>query len=326
MNFLKYTLAFIILVLISSINAEAQIHTYVIDTFRIEYKELETYRSVALETEGAHIWDLEFEFPFEFPYYDSIYTSINCDAAGVCYFDTSYDYDMFLFAFNYELDNVWDPNNIPSDVRYAIVEDGGMQALVLQYTKVRLSGDPSAELYDTYLNFQLWFFENGYIEIHFGEMNLDQSEWYVPGEGFYQHFSNADPILMGPAVGVQHPAIIEDQTHLNGEWNNYTIVNRVGYLTTLPPVGFVIRFRKETTAASDQPLSQLQVYPNPATDQVTVTANEPISEITFINLNGDRVFKSIMTESIDISPLSKGMYILEVIIDDKPYYRKLIKH
>ena len=46
--------------------------------------------------------------------------------------------------------------------------------------------DPSVEEFDSHIDMQYWFYEDGTIEIRFGHSNLDNSPVYVPGDGFYR--------------------------------------------------------------------------------------------------------------------------------------------
>ncbi len=287
--------------------------TYKLDTLRTEYQALETYKSVAIEEEGDFDWEKRFDFPFVFPYYDSLYTHIFCNNNSFCYFEYNPEWDIKLMTFSYQFDNVLDTVNIVSDVRYNYIRKNGKQALVLQYTKNRLASDASIDDYDSYINFQLWFYEDGVMEVHFGDINLDNSPNYRPGEGFYFTFVDGTEMNSGPEMGVRHPLDEEDQTWLEGDWNDYIVRNGVGYLTTLPPKGFVIRFSKKTSSTTDAIDTPVTVYPNPTSDQLTIKYGGNIFKT---------IIKSISDENIDVlgeniktlhtDMLHKGMYILEM--------------
>ena len=100
-----------------------------------DYIELDSFNSIALETFGALYWEKEFELPFTFPYFDSYFNYIKCDVEGICQFEDDIDFSLRLLAFGYMYDNVLDPNNIESDVRYKFGMKEGENYLVLQFTK-----------------------------------------------------------------------------------------------------------------------------------------------------------------------------------------------
>ncbi len=256
----KYVIFIAVSILFSSV-VTAQ--TYKLDTLRTEYRELETYKSVAIKEEGDFDWKKKFDLPFIFPYYDSLYSHIFCNNNSFCYFEYNPEFDIKLMTFSYQFDNVLDTINIESDVRYSYVSNNNKQALVIQYTKNSLASDASIDEFDSYINFQLWFYEDGVMEVHFGDINLDNSPNYRPEEGFYFTFVDGTEMNSGPEMGVRHPLDEEDQTWLEGDWNNYIVRNGVGYLTTLPPKGFVIRFSKKSSSAKDQINFPVSIYPNP---------------------------------------------------------------
>ena len=71
------------------------------------------------------------------------------------------------------------------------------------------------------------------------------------------------------------------------------------------------------------------IYPNPAKDMVNVTLNEDSENIswTLINMHGQVVKK--MNEvsgsfEIDLNDVDKGIYFLNVSVDDKPIIKKIV--
>ena len=61
---------------------------------------------------------------------------------------------------------------------------------------MRLANDTSVATYDSSIQFQHWFYQDGTIEIHFGDINLENSTAFVDGEGFY--FSGGPDVPLGP--------------------------------------------------------------------------------------------------------------------------------
>jgi hypothetical protein len=319
----KY-LIFLFYFLVSYCTISAQ--SYKIDTLRTEYRELETYNSIGIENDGSPSWEKKFDLPFVFPSYDSLYTHIICNNQSVCYFEFNPDFDIKLMAFSYSYDRALDINNIKSDVRYNYLTINNKMALVIQFTKMRLNSDKSVQEFDSYINYQLWFFEDGAMEVHFGDINLDNSPNYRPGEGFYFIFGDGTEMNSGPGMGVTHPTNEEDQTWLEGDWNDYIVRNNVGYLTTLPPTGFVIRFTKKSSSLNDEVNYPIYVYPNPTDELLTINYAGIIKKSIIKSINGENIIVIDQnSKTINTAKLSKGMYFLQIHTSEGVKQTKFIK-
>jgi len=143
---------------------------------------------------------------------------------------------------------------------------------------------------------------------------LDNSPNYRPGEGFYLIFNDGGEMNSDPEIGVRHPIKEEeDQTWLEGDWNNYIVRNGVGYLTTLPPKGFVIRFSKKSSGTINEADIPITVYPNPTTDNISIKYEGYIKKTSIKSLSGETmVLIEEENRTIKIDKLHKGMYILEI--------------
>ncbi len=76
---------------------------------------------------------------------------------------------------------------------------------------------------------------------------------------------------------------------------------------------------------SDAEIKEISIYPNPANDIVTV-ANAENAEITIVNMLGQRVISQTANsdrETINVSDLTDGTYIIRVESDDKVTTQKL---
>lgn len=73
--------------------------------------------------------------------------------------------------------------------------------------------------------------------------------------------------------------------------------------------------------------SSFEIYPNPTSDFITIQnqTNATISSIKIIDILGKIVFETIEFTSINVQKLSKGIYIVEVSIEDKKHQQKFIK-
>ena len=74
--------------------------------------------------------------------------------------------------------------------------------------------------------------------------------------------------------------------------------------------------------------SQIDIYPNPTSDLITITSKIEMSKIEIFDLEG-RIIQSIEEKSkmnsIDLSQYSKGIYFLKIAENNKSVIRKIIK-
>lgn len=316
-------LTIFIILTFHSVNAQ----DYKVSVFPEKYIELDTFDSVILET-GDHLgWNKRFELNFIFPYYDTSFSYINGDYESTYFFDDEIDYSIRLMTFGYEFDKLTDINNVTSDLRYALKLKDGKKALCLQYTKNRLSSDPSVKQFDSYINFQVWFIENGNIEVQFGDYSLDNSPVYVPNEGFYLQTVNEGPILIGPEFGLYHPFKENIKFGVHGPYNSLQTIFDSGYLTKLPPQDWTIKFEKQTTGTHTIQNTNSNFSPNPTSHSISFSL--PVHEYIISNMEG----KVVMTQSqlnpylseLDVSTLTSGVYILKTRLNNIININKFIK-
>jgi hypothetical protein len=73
--------------------------------------------------------------------------------------------------------------------------------------------------------------------------------------------------------------------------------------------------------------SKISIYPNPATDKLSITSRNglKIETINIYNQLGQKVFhRNEPIEEIDISTLGQGIYIIEIITSELKFRQKLI--
>ncbi|MEZ4907829.1 MAG: T9SS type A sorting domain-containing protein [Saprospiraceae bacterium] len=322
-------LLIIFIFLIISFNCIGQ--SYTVTAFMDEYSELTSYNSIAIETQGDIWWEKRFELPFDFELFDTSYNYMICDWDGSCYFDDDVEYSIKLLTFGYEFDNVLDTINILSDVRYQFIEENGLNCLVVQFTKVRLDSDPSVDEYDSNVNFQWWYFENGDIEVRFGPSNLDYSPVYVPGEGFYYLPSNGDPILSGPEMTLTHPHdedIFVDYGNINS-YDTYEITYNEysDGMRWWPPSGWVIRFENNYVGTDDlSKENQDVIYPNPVKDILNIREGYNFDYARIFSIEGKCIRECHShIDKIDVSSLPSGIYYLDFKNNNETFTNKFIK-
>jgi len=319
-----YLLSFLLIVNLSN----AQSPLYSISSYQDTYEPLDTFTSLFFEIgEGHGPWSLTFDLGFDFPFFNRVYDYINIESGSYAHFDDT-DYDILLFCFfNYLPDIVYTwPIELESDVRYRFKTITGMQALVIEFLKNRLDPDPSVEEFDSHVNFQIWFFEDGSMEVRFGEINLENSPCYVPGDGFY--FIGNDPppyYLHGPHMFLRDPDNPDDGIGLEGSYDNYEILPGYGHLTFIPPPGWVIRFNRESVSTKDVKINEPKIYPNPADGYFSMKHDRPIDIIEIFDQTG-RSIKSVPNPSGKISTesLVDGFYLLKCSSGEHTSTHKLV--
>jgi len=296
----------------------AQSDEYVIESFQDEYIALTDYQSVAKLAFGNPIFEVALPLNFQFPFYGAYYDTIiyNTDAWGSL--TNNQDVALLLMDFTrgYAWDWVVDTLNITSDIRFAHVLTNSIQAFVLQYTKMGFFADPVEE-FDPSMNFQLWFFENGIVEVHFGEMNMNGTPVYDPGEGFYCYSTSGGVDMSevcGPHMGISDPLNEEDAIALSGSWDNYEVVgDQYAVLNTLPPVGWVIRFEPRTLGLfePDYQITEFSINPNPAISYIMIP--DPGSYVTICDFSGKVKFEGIVTDNkLSVADFPPGMYFVRI--------------
>lgn len=71
--------------------------------------------------------------------------------------------------------------------------------------------------------------------------------------------------------------------------------------------------------------NDFEIYPNPVSDVLNITAKGEIGNIKIFNLTGSLVKETKKETSIDVSEISNGNYFIMVIVDGKPMVKSFIK-
>jgi hypothetical protein len=69
------------------------------------------------------------------------------------------------------------------------------------------------------------------------------------------------------------------------------------------------------------------VYPNPASTEITINSTDNVTNVSIYDVTGKEVYTSAKPSTIqkvDVSSFNRGMYILEVVTDNKKSVKKLI--
>ena len=77
---------------------------------------------------------------------------------------------------------------------------------------------------------------------------------------------------------------------------------------------------------NDQNLTNVSIYPNPVIDKLFIQGLSSLSKVSIYNVLGKLVLSQTISKEIDVKQLSKGIYILKIIDEQKETTRKFIKY
>ena len=83
-----------------------------------------------------------------------------------------------------------------------------------------------------------------------------------------------------------------------------------------------------TASVDDIFASQVSVYPNPANEFVKISSSVDINKVEIYNLLGKKVISTskLTNNNLDVSSLSKGVYLMKLTSGESVASRKLIKN
>lgn len=81
-----------------------------------------------------------------------------------------------------------------------------------------------------------------------------------------------------------------------------------------------------TLATAEVQKIQLAIYPNPTADVLNIKTQDKIINAVIFDLSGKVINEQINNGQINVSSLTKGMYILKVVTDKAVYQQKFIKN
>jgi len=194
-----------------------------------------------------------------------------------------------------------DPTDVLSSGYYFVVrEQSGCETARLQ-VQVTINSRPSSPT-----GASLQDFEN-YGEIDDLEMDQPNVVWYVTYE---DAINNVNPL---PA----NMPLVHETTY-------YAVLIGSNGCTSLPtPVYVTI-----TLGVNDFDLTQLNYYPNPTADLLTISYNQPIVKVEVFDLNGRMVMNRDFdkeTVELDFSRLSSGTYMLNIKTKDSSQFVKIVR-
>lgn len=307
--------------------------SYLVEITNTPFDTLVQYSSIANERNDAmeypFIFEKDFELGFNFPYFDTNVNSIYCESTGVVdILGASHPdfFPMYLFAAStYELYEVFDASSyLKSDFRYKELMINNKKVLVIEFHRVSIDYDRDEIPFDSSdITFQYWFWENGDIELRFGEIFIDNSI-FIPSKGYRYRSFEPDtyfPILLSIA-NLDNTEVIE----VIGDINNFPTINYNGNneegLLYLPSKNTVVKFKKQISSSNETKATR--PFPNVVVNILSIPPDFQFTEYRIFDLSGREIRKGNNTE-IDLSFLQTGYYFIKLRDGGGMYSYKFLK-
>lgn len=226
--------------------------------------------------------------------------------------------------------NSWDPND-KQVTPVGIGEFGAIGQNELMTYTIRFQNTGTAEAFNIHIvdtidtdldmstfevisashNMDVYFPAENVVKFNFPNINLPDSTTNEPESHGAVMFNirQKDNLPQG--------TVIENTGHIYFDINPAVVTN-----TTINTIDLTV------SIAPIAELETVQFYPNPATQSITVVTEENGSALSIFDMAGRRVHTQMMTtgnNSIDISQLNNGSYVIRVDANGKVAMSKLMK-
>ena len=117
----------------------------------------------------------------------------------------------------------------------------------------------------------------------------------------------------GHVLNMTHSANYGGESHLSDENVQLIIIN------------FIKEYRIPLVGVNEIDTIDFEIYPNPIQDEVNVMVNYNVNSITITDVTGKVVLANSNAKSINVSSLTKGVYLVKVVTDKGESVKKIIK-
>ncbi|HFX17835.1 MAG TPA: T9SS type A sorting domain-containing protein [Flavobacteriales bacterium] len=142
----------------------------------------------------------------------------------------------------------------------------------------------------------------------------------------YNHISNSNPNLDLSYVPTANSTYVINQgstTYYNtNAYGSLDLAGQTRIMDTAIDLG-ALEYQS-VTAVEDVSLLQFSVYPNPVQSVLFVNIDD-VKKIEMYNMSGVKIMTVNQHNQIDVSTLSKGIYLIKVYTGDKVGYKRIIK-
>lgn len=105
----------------------------------------------------------------------------------------------------------------------------------------------------------------------------------------------------------------------------YTVMNAIDPTNTFDFNTALIYCNSSSLSTDSKTLKNEVIYPNPFNDQVFITSDSQVTDVTVFDLTGKTVLRISGKTQIDTSTLSSGVFIFKIATVDGVSYQKLVK-
>ena len=108
--------------------------------------------------------------------------------------------------------------------------------------------------------------------------------------------------------------VVAQGKNADGKWGELTIVE------------FMVE-DTDTTSVAEFDEAMFEIYPNPATEYVRISADSNIGSLMILSINGNVVYSEDVNNEetiVDVTSFAKGSYIVRMISNDKVFIRRII--
>ena len=176
------------------------------------------------------------------------------------------------------------------------------------------SGEPSEIIYQSQIFYPNYTdSKNGFYEYVLENPIVVSGSIFVGWEQYYDEIIN---------VGLDRNTINNNRMfyNLGSGWNQSNCADCDGTWMIRPVFG------KLSTSSVDESLSSsFSIYPNPANTSINIEFLKPFT-LSIYDINGSLIFNDISDGSlgVDLVSFSKGIYIVEILSDNRKYREKLV--
>lgn len=227
--------------------------------------------------------------------------------------------------------NEGDPGGV-SGISYTVSGTAGNRIARIQVSNASFYGEVgTATLNPSFTNFQIWLYETtNVIEFRFGSTSISNlnSNFTLGSQGFICGLFEDCDFVANPINSNMLDGTVNVPIHTGFDLGN--IPSSVPGLTGQNNLnGRVYRFTYNgltTNITSNEINEAFTVYPNPAKEYISIKSSNAniINQVSVCDLNG-KVIVSEKAETVSLTNLSAGIYLLKIETNNGTYFKKLTK-
>jgi hypothetical protein len=124
--------------------------------------------------------------------------------------------------------------------------------------------------------------------------------------------------------GNSEARLFENDTDPNSTDTGMMGINARSEFFTITTAGSNDEFSGNVLSVEQNELLELSIFPNPASDKVNITSNNPIDRIEVYDISGKQVKAIKSTNIIEVSDLNSGIYLFKIWIDEQVQTKKIV--